>query len=700
MHRIILVAIAWLPAAAAAQDPPKPDPKKQEPDKTVVITASPLNPDDVFDAPYSIDVTPRSSIDERQARTLPEALKEMPGVSVQKTSSGHGSPFIRGFTGFRNIFLIDGVRLNHAAFRDGPNQYWNTVDSFTIDRLELMRGPASVLYGSDAIGGTVYVHTRTLEKFPDATEVGGRAVVRYASAEESLTERLEVTIAGREAGFLAGVTVRHYDDVIGGRHTGEQPNTGYDEYDIDAKAVVNLDPQRVLTFAVQAARQDDVPRTHRTIFAREWHGSAVGTDLRHDFDQERDLVYAQYRSTEIGGIFDSMHLSVSLQRHYEDLHRVTSAGKKEYRQFEIVAPGFFARVGKETGLGMLTFGVEYTGDRAESDGFDRTAAGVRTDFARGEIAGKASVDLAGAFLQDEVTVAPDLELTLGARFTWERIDAEDVDPSGLGGPNLTDFTETYSAAVGSVRLLYHASPDVNLIAGVSQGFRAPNLDDTTAVRLVLSGQTDFPNPDLDPERSINFEAGTRVRCGAFQGQLFVFYTVLDDFIARVPAPSISPTAFTKGNFSEGWVKGVEASASYALDADWSARVDATWSIGNLDVLVGTETEERPISKMNPATAHVAVRWRKEGKGPWIEGAVLAVRRQDRLSPTDETDTQRIPPGGTPGFTVITIRGGIPLGERATATLAVENVADRDYRYHGSGTNEPGTNFIASLDVRF
>jgi len=694
MHPFVFVVLAF------AQDPPAPEPKKQEPDKTVVITASPLNPDDVFNAPYSIDVTPRSAIEERQARTLPEALKEMPGVSVQKTSSGHGSPFIRGFTGFRNIFLIDGVRLNHSAFREGPNQYWNTVDSFTIDRLELMRGPASVLYGSDAIGGTVYVHTRSVEKFPDKLEVGGRSVFRYSSAEGSFTEREEVTLAGPETGFLGGLTVRHYDDVIGGRHTGEQPNTGYDEYDVDAKVVMNFGPHRTLTIATQSARQDDVPRTHRTLFAKEWHGTVPGTDLRHDFDQERDLIYAQYRSTEIGGVFDSMHFSVSLQRHYEDLNRVTSASKKEYRQFEILAPGFFARVGKETDLGLFTFGVEYTGDRAESDGFDRTAVGVRTDFERGEIAGRADVDLAGVFLQDEVTVAPDVDLTLGVRYTWERIDARDVDPSGLGGPNLEDFTETYSAAVGSARLLYHASSDVKLIAGVSQGFRAPNLDDTTAVRLVLSGQTDFPNPDLDPERSINFEAGTRVRWGGFQGQLFGFYTVLDDFVARVPAPSISPAAFTKENFSSGWVKGVEASASYAFDADWSARVDATWSIGDLDALVGTETGERPISKMNPATAHLTVRWRKEGKGPWVEAAFMAVRHQDRLSPTDETDNQRIPPGGTPGFTIVTLRGGVPLCENASATLAVENVADRDYRYHGSGTNEPGTNFIFGLDVRF
>jgi hemoglobin/transferrin/lactoferrin receptor protein len=699
MRALLAAALMVCPAIAHAQE--SEEKKKQQPpaDQTMVITASPLKPDDPFLTPYSVDLLEEDAIEERQVRSLPDALKEMPGISVQKTAAGHGSPFIRGFTGFRNVFLIDGIRLNHAGFRDGPNQYWNTVDPFTIGSLEVLRGPASSLYGSDAIGGTVYVHTRTIDRFPDAWEIGGRALARYSSAEQSYVERLEFDAAGPTAGFLSGVTVRDFNDVVGGRHTGEQPDTGYDEYDADARFVFDLGPNQSLTAAVQSVRQDDVPRTHRTIHAKEWHGTVPGTDRRHDFDQERDLAYLQYKAGDLDGFVDSVHASLSLHRHYEDLNRVTGAGAKEVRRFEIYAPGLFLHGGKRTDLGFFTAGFDFNSDRVESDGFNRSAAGVRTDFERGEIAGDARVDLAGLFLQDEFSVGA-VDVVLGARWTWERIDAKDVDPSGLGGPNLGDFTETYSALAGNARFLWHSSGDLKFFGGVSQGFRAPNLDDTTAVRLVLSGQTDFPNPDVDPERSVNFELGTRGRAGAFRGQLVGFYTVLDDFIARVPAPSISPTAFTKENFSDGWVKGVEASASFEITEAWSVRADATWSIGNLDALVGTETKERPMSKMNPATAHGAVRWQGVKKGPWIEGMVMAVRHQERLSPTDVTDTQRIPPGGTPGYTVVGVRGGIPIFDKAMLTMAVENIANRDYRYHGSGTNEPGTNFIATFDIDF
>ena len=699
MRTLLAVAFAVCPAVAFAQETEEEKKKKQAADQTMVITASPLKPDDPFVAPYSIDFLKEADLNEHQVRSLPDALKELPGISVQKTAAGHGSPFIRGFTGFRNVFLIDGIRLNHAGFRDGPNQYWNTVDPFTIGSLEVLRGPASSLYGSDAIGGTVYVNTRTIERFPDTWEIGARVLGRYSSAEQSYVERLEFDAAGPTFGFLSGVTVRDFNDVIGGRHTGEQPNTGYDEYDVDARFVFDLGPNQTLTAAVQSVRQDEVPRTHRTIYAKEWHGTVAGTDRRLDFDQERDLVFLQYRATEMMGFVDSVHANLSLHRHYEDLNRLTGGGAKEYREFEILVPTVFLHGGKQTDWGFLTGGFDYSVDLVESDGFNRNAAGVRTDFERGEIAGDASVALAGIFLQDEVTWGS-VDFVLGARWTWEEIDAKDVDPSGLGGPNTGDFKETYSALAGTARFLWHTSEDLKFFGGVSQGFRAPNLDDTTAVRLVLSGQTDFPNPDIDPEKSVNFELGTRGRSGGFQGQLVGFYTVLDDFIARVPAPSISPTAFTKENFSDGWVKGVEASASYDITEAWSVRADATWSIGNLDALVGTETKERPISKMNPATAHGAVRWQGDKKGPWIEGMAMAVRHQERLSPTDVTDTQRIPPGGTPGYTVVGVRGGIPIFNKAMLTMAVENIANRDYRYHGSGTNEPGTNFIATFDIDF
>jgi len=95
------------------------------------------------------------------ARTFPEILGNVPGIMVQKTTHGHGSPFIRGFTGRQNLLLVDGIRVNNSTFRAGPLQYWNTVDPYAVEQFEVVKGQGSVQFGSDAFGGTVNTITRS-----------------------------------------------------------------------------------------------------------------------------------------------------------------------------------------------------------------------------------------------------------------------------------------------------------------------------------------------------------------------------------------------------------------------------------------------------------------------------------------------------------------------------------------------------------
>ncbi|MGA0846415.1 MAG: TonB-dependent receptor plug domain-containing protein, partial [Luteolibacter sp.] len=106
-------------------------------------------------APYSTSSLDADALSKNQSRTLPEALQYTPGVLIQKTAHGHGSPFIRGFTGRQNLLMVDGVRINNSSWRSGPVQYWNTIDPFSIDHIELVRSQGSVLFGADAVGGTL-----------------------------------------------------------------------------------------------------------------------------------------------------------------------------------------------------------------------------------------------------------------------------------------------------------------------------------------------------------------------------------------------------------------------------------------------------------------------------------------------------------------------------------------------------------------
>lgn len=219
-------------------------------------------------------------------RTLPETLRYQPSVLVQKTAHGQGSPFIRGFTAYRNLLLIDGVRLNNSVFRDGPNQYWGTIDIYSVSRMELVRGPGSALYGSDAIGGTLSVFTRGSQDMRPDRNWDSRLYTRISSAEESFTGRLETM--GRLTDQLTmtlGVTAKDYGELEGGREVGTQKTTDYDEFDWDVKFEYAFTPDRTLVLAHQGVQLNDAWRTHKTIYGIDWEGLSVGSEFSRILDQ-------------------------------------------------------------------------------------------------------------------------------------------------------------------------------------------------------------------------------------------------------------------------------------------------------------------------------------------------------------------------------------------------------------------------------
>ena len=171
------------------------------------------------DGPYAVGALSSRDLSEALIRTMPESLRDMPGIMVQKTAHGQGSPYIRGFTGYRNLLLIDGIRLNNSVFRDGPNQYWNTVDPYSLDRIEVVKGPSSVLYGAGAIGGTVLAYTLDPYSYRTGTNVNGRRLVRYARAERSVTGRAgggwQVVVVDGVPGGITRPVVEHEGVVHG-----------------------------------------------------------------------------------------------------------------------------------------------------------------------------------------------------------------------------------------------------------------------------------------------------------------------------------------------------------------------------------------------------------------------------------------------------------------------------------------------------
>lgn len=678
----------------------------------IIVTATRRSAD-AFDVPYLAESITSDRIRQRGYRTLPQTLRDIPGVMVQETAAGQGSPFIRGFTGFRTLLMVDGVRINNSVWRDGPNQYFATVDAFSLDRVEIVKGPASVLYGSDAIGGAVNAITRDPYGYNDTGQgvgYGGRGYFRGSTAENSLIGRGEFSVGiDDHTGFIGGITGKNFGDVYAGGDVGNQEGTGYDEYAADFKAEHFFNPDTRLVVFHNRVRQNNVPRTHRTTDGVSFNGSTIGSTIQRDTDQERELTYLRFDAENIEDSFiTAIHATFSYQRQSETRHRIRppSGGgpgpnRVDYQGLDVDTFGLNLQLESDLDFVKLTYGVEYYHDNVNSFSSSSTI--------QGPVADDATYETLGLFVQGEFEVVESLTLILGGRFTHVAANLDSVaDPATSSEIHID---ESWSDFVGSARLVFAVVPDhINVFGGVSQGFRAPNLSDLSRFSSARSGEFEIPAPGLDPEFFTQYEVGLKATNDDANFEIAFFHTDIKDQIERFPT-TIDPltvgadagdVVITKDNVGDGFIQGIEAGAAWRFAPELTAFGNIAWQDGEVSTFgtAGGPLRDEYPSRIMPLTSQVGLRYDSNNMPIWIETVVQFAAKADKLSTRDTTDTQRIPPGGTPGYSVWHVRGGWRIHDNAELTVGIDNITNEDYRIHGSGSNMPGTNLIVGVNLTF
>ncbi|YCM44082.1 TonB-dependent receptor [Verrucomicrobiaceae bacterium 227] len=677
----------------------------------VIVTAS-RTEEEIVNLPYQSRLISEKAFLEEGLRTLPEALANTPGISVQKTAHGHGSPYIRGFTGRQNLIMVDGVRVNDSAFRSGPVQYWNTIDPYSLSGLEVVRGPGAALYGSDAIGGTVNALTRGTgfrDEDMGTTYFHGASMYRYESNGKSNIGRLESQFGvGGKYGFSLGVSAKDYGD-IRDSGVGLMPNTGYQEIDYDLKFDYALSDSLTLTLAHQKVTQDDIWRTHRTIFFEPWEGTSLSSpDLRRVYDQSRSLSYLKLKETNGGGLVDAWDFTLSYQSKEEDFDRTRNRSglvQSELDSTEVETYGLGLQLESEVGAGRFVYGVDYYRDEVDStrETLQRdpgTGSLVsRTMEIQGPVGDDASYDLFGAFAQYRWAAMNErLNLTLGGRYTYAKADIGRLD-DGAGGA--TSASRSWDNAVFNARALYEVTDNWNVYAGVGQSFRAPNVSDLSSLRSSRTDVISTGSLDIEPEEYLTYELGTHFGGGPFTASAAVFYTDISDAIVSRPIGTVPGTGeiiSTSTNGSDGYLFGAELEAAWEFRPQWTLRGYLAWIDGEQDVFLGSSLSsvEEPMSRLAPLKGSLALRWDHPSDRFWMEARVTAAVDADRLSSGDKDDTSRIPVVGTPGYVVGSVNAGWQVNDDLLALLSLENVTDEDYRTHGSGLNEQGFNAVMSL----
>ncbi len=275
--------------------------------QAVVITAQRYETNQ-FDRPEALSVVTQKDLVQRAPRSTPEALMGTTGVWLQKTNHGGGSPFIRGLTGQQALLLIDGIRLNNATFRSGPNQYLNTIDPQSIGQIEVLRGSGSVQYGSDALGGVAQILTKT-PVFTDSLEVNGSIFGKYMSAGMEQSGRAELTLSNANIALLGGFAYRNFGDIVAGGKLGTLKPTGYDQVSGDIKVKFRFSDRYLFTGAWQRLKQNQVPVYHKV---------ALENFTYNYFDpQRRQLTYGRLEAYYNNSWFKKVSFTGSLHHSLE-----------------------------------------------------------------------------------------------------------------------------------------------------------------------------------------------------------------------------------------------------------------------------------------------------------------------------------------------------------------------------------------------
>lgn len=647
---------------------------------------------------YSVEVVDGEEFVEQGYRTVPEALANTPGVSVQKTTHGHGSPFIRGFTGRQNLMLVDGVRMNNSTYRGGPVQYWNTVDGFAMERMELVKSQGSVLYGSDALGGTLNVLSRGSGFASEEPGMfwGGTGFYQFSSNSESHVGRVEARFGeGGHWGILLGVTAKDFGD-LRDSGVGRMRRTGYPEQNVDFKFELMLNPDVQVTLATQYLNQDEVWRWHSTVFNdQSWHGTTTGTYAERSYDQERSLSYLRVAGENGSGAIQHWSATLSYQKSQDSEYQDRSVRDVRTSVIDLETYGLDVQMESALGEGRVVYGVDYYEDHIDSAG-TRTGRDPRSQR---PVADNSEYRLGGIFAQYRRPWGERLEVAVGARYTRAEVELGDLwDP--VAGEDISADDE-WDQVVVHLRGHYVLNECWSFYGGASQGFRAPNVVDLSGNLTARSGIEARGALDLDPEESWTFELGTRVDSGEWELGAAVYYTMVDDLITTVPIAEGSSTVVAT-NAQDAEIVGVEMDGAWRIVPGWTMSGFVGWQEGTSEtpLYVGGPRKEQWVSRLAPLRGSVALRYDSSDARWWVEGRVTAAGEADKLSENDKGDTQRIPPGGTPGYVVASLRGGWQVTENWSLTLGLENLTDEDYRIHGSGVNEAGFGAVIGARVEF
>ncbi len=614
-------------------------------------------------SPQPTSVMSGDELQSKRSASLGETISALPGVRSFSTGNGIGKPVIRGLSSNRVLVLADGQRLETQQWGDehGPQ-----VEAGEAERVEVIRGPASVLYGSDAIGGVVNVITKPL---PDAIGrspfAGGSAVASYSTNDEQPDGTLSLEGASGGFGVRGAFTGRTSNDVqtpagtlanSGGRTLNGSGTVGYragwgsvsaSYAHRDERVEIHEDPAEDPTATPFQRIAEDRVHLSANVPAGASH---LDIDLGYERNRRREFEESGATDVALGLLARSFSGEVRL--HHVPLGRVGGIIGASWNRSE------FDKFGEET----LIPNNHYTN--------------------------------LGAYLFEQAELGR-WNLSAGARYDYRRLNVEDDAELGTQAQR-----RTYNSATGNLGVLYRVAEPVALVLNVGRGFRAPSAFDLFS-NGVHEGTVRFERGDstLDNETSINSDLAVRVQTRNLTGELGAFANYINNFIFPNPSGEIDPeSGFQIFDVTQGDARltGFEAALEYHATPWLHLRGTADYTRGQ------NRTTDTPLPFIPPFRATYEARF-EGGSGGGLRSSYVSIGGESNAKQT-KLDPEDFAPEG---YTLVNVGVGasLPVGSRSVGVaLQLRNAFDKEYasflsRYK-TYAFDPGRNFTVRVTTEF
>ncbi|WP_420583158.1 TonB-dependent receptor [Reichenbachiella sp.] len=700
----------------------------------VVISANKWE-QDREEVPNEILTISAKQIERNNPQTSADMLGQSGQVFIQKSQLGGGSPMIRGFSANAVLIMLDGIRINNAIYRGGNLQNIIMLDPNLLSGSEVIFGPGSSVYGSDALGGVMDFHTiRPAYTDSKTLEAHGVGMMRFSTANLEKTSHFHVNLQNNKWSNTLGVTYSDYEDLRAGSNrpsnypdfgkrieyiermagqdvivendnVNKQRFSGYHQYNIMNKLSYRISKESELMHTFYITTSSDIPRYDRLI-ERDENGVLKNAEWYYG-PQQFLLNALTFTNYSANAFYDAAKVIFSNQL-VEESRNDRKYQSNTFRSRTEKVKVYALNIDLDKKLSTkseLYYGLELLYNDVASSAFEKDiVTEVVSPASTRYPDGGSTYASAAAYSNFKSRLSESVVFTGGLRYTFVHLQAKFEDKTFFDFPY--DKIELNNDALsGSVGLVVSPVSSLRWNLIFSTGFRSPNVDDVGKVFDSEPGHVVVPNEDLSPEYTLNYETGVNWKIAdriTIEGSLY--YTQLRDAMVRRPFTFDGQSTIIYDDV----VSEVEALVNVGEAYIWGYSIGLSANLTNRMVLKARvnnndgedEIEHVPLRHTNPLFGNVSLSYRTNKLTLEGYSNFQGKRTWEDLAPSEQAKTHLYTPEGSLAWYTLNIRSSYQINERLSATAALENILDKHYRPYSSGISAPGINGILSARYTF